>query len=220
MSLTNQSGGTLVEMITKRSPRQQLPWLRVVQHQQTSLRVHATCRLLGFPMPAPAVMAPGSPNSNTSRPQGHHYLVGIRQFNLPAPLPHGNPQLATQCQEPATTHPSDPHALGFTIFWHQKASFPTEHRGPALPTVSESKRALALLPKIKNARFPTEGRKAGTLRAAPEALFLQGTQTPCTSCCAFLQKSHIFPVQGSGKSATLLAPGDLCPTMHRPNTPH
>jgi hypothetical protein len=66
-------------------------------------------------------------------------------------MPQGNPQLAIQYQQPATTHPSEPQL---------EVSLPTEHRGLALLIVPDSKRALAPLPKSKNARFPTKGRKA------------------------------------------------------------
>jgi hypothetical protein len=31
--------------------------------------------------------------------------------------------------KPATTHPSEPHAPGFAIFWCHEASLPTEHGG-------------------------------------------------------------------------------------------
>jgi hypothetical protein len=111
---------------------QQLPWL---------LEAHAPTQI--EPRSSTALWAPDDSSS-------------------PVLLPHWNPQLATQCQEPATTHPSEPQAPGFAIFWHQEASLLTEHRGPALPTVPDSKRTLAPPPKSKNARFPTEGRKAIT----------------------------------------------------------
>jgi hypothetical protein len=40
------------------------------------------------------------------------------------------PQLATHCQEPATTHRSAPQAPGFAICRHQEASLPTDHGDP------------------------------------------------------------------------------------------
>jgi hypothetical protein len=84
----------------------------------------------------------------------------------PALLPHRNLQHAIQCQEPATTHPGEPQAPGFAIFWLQGAFIHTEHGGPALPTIPDSKRALAPPPKRKNTRFPSEGRKAITCHSA------------------------------------------------------
>jgi hypothetical protein len=80
--------------------------------------------------------------------------------SLPALLPHGKLQFVTQCQEAATTHPSEPQTPDFAICWHQEAFLPTEHGGSALPTVPDRKRALTALPKNKNAIFHTEGRKA------------------------------------------------------------
>jgi hypothetical protein len=41
--------------------------------------------------------------------------AGTRRFNPLALLPHRNPQLTTQCQEPATTHASEPQAPCFAI---------------------------------------------------------------------------------------------------------
>jgi hypothetical protein len=54
---------------------------------------------------------------------------------------------------------------------------PKVHRGPALPTVSDSGRALTPLLKSENSRFPTEGRKAVTCYSAgtSEGLLPQGT---------------------------------------------
>jgi hypothetical protein len=82
------------------------------------------------------------------------------------------PQLATQCQEPATTDLSEPQAA---CFWLQEASLPTEHGGPALPTVPDSKRVLAPPSKSENDRFPTKGRKALTCHSAG------GTRSPVSS---------------------------------------
>jgi hypothetical protein len=116
---------------------QQLPWLQVAQHQQASLRSHTTCGL-GSLAPAVAAVAPGSPCTNASRPQDYHCLVGTRQFKPTSSAASWVPPLATQGQKPATTHPCELQAPGFVTFWHQEASFPTEHRGPALPTVPDT----------------------------------------------------------------------------------
>jgi hypothetical protein len=61
-------------------------------------------------------MAPGSPSPNTSRPLGLCYLVGTRDSNLLALLPHRYIQLAIHCLEPAIRHISEPQVLGFAIF--------------------------------------------------------------------------------------------------------
>jgi hypothetical protein len=113
-------------------------------------------------------------------------------------LPHGHPTLATQCQEPITTHLREPQAPGFLFCWCPEASLPTEHGIPALPTVPDSKRALTPPSKSEGARFPTEGRKAvttysaGSTRRGP---LPQGTQKPSASHCTSLQESPVSPVQ-------------------------
>jgi hypothetical protein len=176
---------------------QQLTWLWVTQHQQANLRAHDICRYVS-PMPSATAMAPGSSCSNTGRPQGFLCLVGTRQFKPASSAAPQNPQLAIQCQHPATTHPSEPQAPGFAIFWHQKASLPTEHRCPALPTVPDSKRALTPPPKSKNTRFPTEGRKvitchtAGGTRSPVPTKHTEAqhfTPSPCRRVTSFLSKS-------------------------------
>jgi hypothetical protein len=142
-----------------------------------------------YPAPAAVAVDPGSPLP-ASKPQGSHCLQtwvpracsnchgswnhAPMQIDprasaaLWAPdnsspldlLTYGYPQLATQCQEPTTTHLSEPQALLFC--WCQEASLPTEHGNPALPTVPDSKRALLPPSKSKNVRFPTKGKKAIT----------------------------------------------------------
>jgi hypothetical protein len=52
--------------------------------------------------------------------------------------------------------------LSFLFCWWQEAFFPTEHGGPALPTVPDRERALSPPSESENARFPTEGRKTIT----------------------------------------------------------
>jgi hypothetical protein len=49
-----------------------------------------------------------SPCPNTSRPQGLCCLWAPDNSSPLALLPHGKHQLATQCLEPTTTHPSEP----------------------------------------------------------------------------------------------------------------
>jgi hypothetical protein len=50
--------------------------------------------------------------------------------------------------------------------WCQEASLSTEHRGPALSTVPNSKKVLASSSKSENTRFPTEGKKVITCYSA------------------------------------------------------
>jgi hypothetical protein len=128
-------------------------------HQQASLRAHATCRL-GSPLPTAAATAPGSPYPNTSRPQGHCCHVGTRQFKPTGSAAPWEPSNCYSLPGAYTTYLRETQPPGFAIFGYQKASLLTEHGGPALPTVPDSKRALAPSPKSKNTRFPTEGRKA------------------------------------------------------------
>jgi hypothetical protein len=87
-------------------------------------------------------------------PRASAALWASDDLSPPALLPHRNPVLATHSQEPATTHPSECQAPGFAIFWHQEASLTTEHGGEALPTVSDSKRALALPAKEQEHNIP------------------------------------------------------------------
>jgi hypothetical protein len=58
--------------------------------------------------------------------------------SLQALLPYRYPQLATQCQELATTHLSELQAQALLFCWCQEASHLTEHGGPALPIVSDN----------------------------------------------------------------------------------
>jgi hypothetical protein len=57
-------------------------------------------------------LVPESTSLNISRPQGFHCLWALEDSSLLVLLSHGYPQLATQCQKPATTHPSEHQA------WH------------------------------------------------------------------------------------------------------
>jgi hypothetical protein len=106
------------------------------------------------------------------------------------------PQLVTQCQEPATTHTSESQAVGLAILLAPGGFLTTEHGGPALSTVPDSKRALAPLSKSKNTRFPTERKKAITCYSAgsTRSPVPQGTQKPSASHCINLQESHVSPV--------------------------
>jgi hypothetical protein len=122
------------------------------------------CRLYS-PKLEEAVVAPRSPHPNISRPQGLCFLVGTRQFK-PARLSHRYPQLATQCHEPATIHASEHQAPGLANLLAPGGFPPHKAWRPSLPTVPDSKRILAPLSKNKNARFPTEGRKAKTCYSA------------------------------------------------------
>jgi hypothetical protein len=72
-----------------------------------------------------------------------------------------------------------------------------EHGIPALPTVPDSKRALASPSKSENARFHMEGRKAITCYSAGSSRspVPQGTQKTSTSWHTSSQESQISPVQ-------------------------
>jgi hypothetical protein len=133
-------------------------------------------------------------------------------------LPHGYPQLATQCQEPTTTHISDPHASGFAIL------LVTEHGGPALPTVPDSKSHsscikeqecqisprgeesynLLLCRWHQKPRFPNVHRSPA-LHAAP----------PCRRAMSLLSKRWNPSSSTEWQSATLLVLEGLPPTEHR-----
>jgi hypothetical protein len=149
--------------------------------------------------------------------------------SLLALLHHRYPQLATQCQDPGTTHPSEPQASGLANQLAPGGFPPTEHGGPAPSTVPDSKRALTPPSKNKNARFPTEERKAktATLQAAPEAPFPQGTQEPSASHCTSLQENQLSSVQKLEswllhQVAICCPAGARSPTTHsaqRPSTP-
>jgi hypothetical protein len=86
--------------------------------------------------------------------------------SLLALLTNGYPQLATQCQEPTTTHLSEPQALGFATLLVPGGFPPHRAWRPSLPTVPDNQTALTPPSQSKNARFPTEGRKAITCYSA------------------------------------------------------
>jgi hypothetical protein len=89
-------------------------------------------------MPAAAAMAPGREAYASVQvdPMTSTTLWAPDNSSPLALLPHGFTQLVSQCQEPTTTHISEPQAPRFTILLSG---------GPAFPTVPDSKRALALL---------------------------------------------------------------------------
>jgi hypothetical protein len=97
-----------------------------------------------------------TPHSN--RPQGLHCLMDTRWFKPAGFAAPQFPQLATQCQEPATTHLNETQATGFALLL-APGGFPPQK---AWRPLSLRVRALATLSKSKNTRFPTEGRKAIT----------------------------------------------------------
>jgi hypothetical protein len=130
------------------------PVLAALLHYPPGTHVWKAVWRLGSSIPAAVAKAPGSlracsacklgswkPTPNASRPQGLHCLMSTRRFKPTTLLPQRYPQLATQCQEPATIYLSELQALLF--YWCQEASFPIEHRGPELLTVPDSKRACA-----------------------------------------------------------------------------
>jgi hypothetical protein len=122
-------------------------------------------------MPATAAIALGSPFPNASTLQGHFCLVGTRGFKQAGSVA---PQesLSSYSVPGHYNYTPKPQAPGFAILWCQESSFPTEHEGTALPIVPDTKRALTPLPKSKNDRFPTEGRKTVTYHSAG------GTRSP------------------------------------------
>jgi hypothetical protein len=62
----------------------------------------------------------------------------------PALQPHRNPQLATQCQEPATTHSSEPQAPGSAIFSLQETSLPKSMEAQLSPPSLTAKEPVRL----------------------------------------------------------------------------
>jgi hypothetical protein len=68
---------------------------------------------LNPPRTAAAAVAPRNPWPNTNRPQCPWWLVCTGRLSLPAFLPPGHPQLATQCQKPTTICGSGHHAPYF-----------------------------------------------------------------------------------------------------------
>jgi hypothetical protein len=112
-------------------------------------------------------------------------------------LPHRCPQLVTQYQEPATTHLCEPQAPGFAILLAPGVFPPYRAWRPSLPTVPDSKRALAVPSKSEIARFPIKGRKAVTCYSAGSTkgpVPPRYTEAQCFMLHS-LQKSLISPVQ-------------------------
>jgi hypothetical protein len=99
----------------------------------------------------------------------------------PALLTHGNPQFATQCQEPATTHPSEVNLrLQILLFLAPGGFLPTEHGGPASP-LSRTAREPSL--PSQRARMPGSPLREAkvqpaTLQAAPEPLSPKAHRNP------------------------------------------
>jgi hypothetical protein len=174
------------------------------QNQQAGPRPPAACRF-GFPMPAPAAVSPWSPCPKTCRPQGLHCLVGARWLKPATLLPPRSPQLATQCQEFATTHLSEPKTPGFAILLVPRGFPPHRAWRPSIPTASDIKRDFAPPSKSENARFPTDGRKVITCYSAG------GTRSP------------VSPKYTKAQRFTLhLPPGDpwlSCPRTGTPGPP-
>jgi hypothetical protein len=145
--------------------------------------------------------------------------------SLLALLPHRYPQLATQCQELATTHLSEPQVQALLFCWHQEApGSPQSMETPALPTVPDSKRAPTPPSKIEKAIFPTEGRKAITCYFAgcTKALFPQEHRSPvlhaalpCRRVTSLLSKSWDSSSSTEWPSATLLVLEGQPLTAHR-----
>jgi hypothetical protein len=125
-------------------------------------------------MPAAAAMVPGSPCPSASRPQGLCCLVSTRQFK-PAGL--AAPWVPSTCYTVlgACHHtPSESRLQALLFCWCQETSFPTEHRGSAIPTVPVSKTALAPPSKSMN--------------DSSNLLFFRQHQKPCSP------KVHRSPV--------------------------
>jgi hypothetical protein len=150
------------------------------------------------PVPAADVMAPGNPFPNSSRPRGlaacgHqtiHLLVCCHMDTL-------NLLLSARSLPPHTQVNPRLHALLVP------GGFPP-HRagGQALPTVPDSKRALAPLLKRKSTRFPTEGRKA------PLILCRQHWK-PC-----FLKVHSTFTLRLPAGESCLSCPSAGIPGLH------
>jgi hypothetical protein len=80
--------------------------------------------------------------------------------------PTGTPNLLLSGRS-LLPHTKVDRRLQFFLFcWCQEASFPTEHGGLALPTVSDISRLFIPPSKNGNTRFPTEGRKGITCHSA------------------------------------------------------
>jgi hypothetical protein len=128
---------------------QQLLWLWAVQCQQASLRACIAYKLGSLTLAA-AALALGSPSPMQVDPRALSALWTPDDSSSLPLLPYRYPQLVTQCQEPATTHLSEPQAPDFASGTRRPA-FPqnmeTQHsplfltpRDPSLPHQSVSAR--------------------------------------------------------------------------------
>jgi hypothetical protein len=86
--------------------QKQVPWLQVAQRQQASLKTLNACRP-GSPTSTAAVVSPWNLLPNGNRPGAPSALWEPDNSSPLALMPHGYPQLATQCQESAATHLSE-----------------------------------------------------------------------------------------------------------------
>jgi hypothetical protein len=69
---------------------------------------------------------------------------------MSALLPHRYPHLATENQDIAATHTSDPRLHTLLLCWCQEASLSTEHGSPTLTTKPSHETDPTALPKSKN----------------------------------------------------------------------
>jgi hypothetical protein len=131
----------------------QLLWLWVVQcHKQASGDLGPPCL-----QQLPWLLEAHAPVQVD--PRASAALWASDDSKSPALLLHGYPQLATQYQEPATTHLSDPQVPGFAILLVQ-GGFPSHTAWrPSLPTVPDSKRALAPHQRARMPDSPLRGGK-------------------------------------------------------------
>jgi hypothetical protein len=114
-----------------------------------------------------------------------------------------------------------PRFKALIICWCQDACLPTEHGGPVLPTFSD-KRALAPPSKSKNARFPTEERKAITCYSAGSTRIpVLHTAPPCWRVTSVLSKSWISSNSMEWQSTTFDgARRPTCYSAQRPSAPY
>jgi hypothetical protein len=171
----------------------------------------------GFPGSPAVAMAPGNPCSNTSRLQSHCCLVGTDDSSLLALLPQGYPQHATQCQEPATTQPSEPQAPDLLYFGTRRLPSPqsTEaHHSLLSLTATEPP-----LP-LQRTRTPNSIlRKDITCHSAGDTRSpVLHTAPPCRKVTFLLSKSWNPSYSTEWQSSTLLVLGGPPPRVHRDPT--
>jgi hypothetical protein len=123
----------------------------------------AACRLCS--QPAAAAVASGSPH-----PRASTASWAPDDLSSPDLLPYRYPQLTTQCQGPATTHPRESQALGLAILLVPGGFPPHRAQRPSTPHCY-CKRAPALPSKSRNSSPPQWGEKRGN-QLAPQ-------QEPC-----------------------------------------